>query len=221
MALIEVRNLTKDYVIGDVVTPILRGIDLDLASGEFVALMGPSGSGKSTFMHILGFLDRPTAGTYMFAGRDVAQLTEDERADMRKSAAGFVFQAFNLLPKLTALENVMLPLMYTETPLSERQARALAALTEVGLADRAGYIPSKLSGGQKQRVAIARALINNPSVIFADEPTGNLDSVSSAQVLDLLRSLHAKGRTIVIVTHEPAAAAYAGRTVRLKDGKVV
>lgn len=221
MALIEVRNLTKNYALGDVTAPVLRGISLDIARGEFVALMGPSGSGKSTLMHLLGFLDHASGGEYRFDGKDVGVLSDDERALARRTDVGFVFQAFNLLPKLTALENVILPLLYTETPVVERESRARAALAEVGLADRADYEPGKLSGGQKQRVAIARALINNPTVIFADEPTGNLDSVSSAQVLELLRSLHAKGHTIVMVTHEPAAAAYANRLVRLRDGLIV
>ncbi|MBI1907814.1 ABC transporter ATP-binding protein [Candidatus Uhrbacteria bacterium] len=219
--MLEVRDLKKDYVNGDVVTPVLRGVDLAIDAGEFVALMGPSGSGKSTLMHILGFLDRPTSGAYRFAGKDVGALTEDARAAMRRSDVGFVFQSFHLLPKLTALENVMLPALYADLPAAERETRARAALAEVGLSDRADFVPTKLSGGQKQRVAIARALINNPSVIFADEPTGNLDSASSAQVLELLRTLNAKGRTVVMVTHEAEAAAYARRTVRLRDGVIV
>ena len=220
-AIIELKNLTKTYQNGDVETLVLRGLNLTIESGEFVALMGPSGSGKSTLMHILSFLDRPTSGAYIYRDRDVTGLTNDERAALRLSDIGFVFQAFHLLPKLTVLENVMLPLVYAGVSVADRKQRATEALNRVGLNERLDYLPNQLSGGQKQRVAIARALINNPSVIFADEPTGNLDSVSSEQVLNILADLHKEGRTIVMVTHEAEAASFAKRIIRMKDGVVI
>ncbi|MEK7632733.1 MAG: ABC transporter ATP-binding protein [Patescibacteria group bacterium] len=220
-AIIELKDLTKTYQNGDVETLVLRGLNLTIESGEFVALMGPSGSGKSTLMHILSFLDRPTSGAYIYRDRDVTALTNDERATLRLSDIGFVFQAFHLLPKLTVLENVMLPLVYAGLPAADRKHQAAEALNRVGLNERLDYLPNQLSGGQKQRVAIARALINNPSVIFADEPTGNLDSVSSEQVLNILADLHNEGRTIVMVTHETEAASFAKRVIRMKDGVVI
>ncbi len=218
--MLKVKGLTKEYLNDEVVTPVLHGLDLAIEQGEFVALMGPSGSGKSTLMHILGFLDVASAGEYVFDGRDVSALSENERAIIRRQKLGFVFQAFHLLPRLTAAENIALPLIYDGVDPAERQLRARQALARVGLSDREDFLPSQLSGGQKQRVAIARALVNNPTTIFADEPTGNLDSVSSEQVLKLLRSLNDEGRTIVMVTHEMEAAAYAKRIVRLKDGRI-
>ena len=216
--IIELKGLTKTYQNGDVETPVLRGLDLTINAGEFVALMGPSGSGKSTLMHILSFLDRPTDGSYFYRGRNVTALSADERAALRLSNIGFVFQAFHLLPKLSVLENVMLPLVYAGASVADRKRRATDALKNVGLSERLDFLPNQLSGGQKQRVAIARALINNPSVIFADEPTGNLDSVSSEQVLGILSDLHHDGKTIVMVTHEPDAAAHARHIIRMRDG---
>lgn len=220
--IVQLKSVTKSYVNGDVVTPVLHGVDLDVVPGEFVSLMGPSGSGKSTLMHIMSLLDRPTGGTYLFDGQDVGGKTDEERAKLRLSRIGFVFQAFHLLPRLTAAENVALPLVYAQVPSARRLERARAALAGVGLSERANFLPSQLSGGQKQRVAIARALVNDPAVVFADEPTGNLDSVSSEQVLDMLRELSkGQGRTVVMVTHEEEAAAYSSRRIRIRDGKII
>ncbi len=219
--LIELKTITKEYVNGDVVTPVLYGIDLQIKRGEFVALMGPSGSGKSTLMHILGFLDRPSTGEYLFNGENVAHADAEALAKRRLKDVGFVFQAFHLLPHATVLENVMLPLVYQGMSASERQRLALAALNSVGLSDRVHHLPNQISGGQRQRVAIARALVNDPSVIFADEPTGNLDSKSSDQVMEILDGLHKSGRTIVMVTHEPDIAEHARRVITLKDGQIL
>ena len=222
MPLLEMRGITKSYVNGDVVTDVLRGIDLAVEKGEFVALMGPSGSGKSTLMHIMSLLDQPNAGSYLLDGRDMVALSETARAKVRLEKIGFVFQAFHLLPRLSVLENVELPLVYARKSSVERTRRAKEVLAGVGLTDRESFLPSQLSGGQKQRVAIARALVNDPEVLFADEPTGNLDTASSVQVLEILRDLAKKhGRTIVMVTHEEEAAAYSDRRVRMRDGKLL
>ncbi|OIO20090.1 MAG: macrolide ABC transporter ATP-binding protein [Candidatus Magasanikbacteria bacterium CG_4_10_14_0_8_um_filter_32_14] len=219
--LIEVKDLTKQYENGEVVTKILHGLTFDIEKGEFVSIMGPSGSGKSTLMHILGFLDTLTSGTFLFEGRDVSQLSDDELADMRSNKIGFVFQAFNLLNRSTTLENVMLPLLYTKVSKKERVKRATELLIQVGLGHRLDYSPSKLSGGEKQRVAIARALVNDPEVIFADEPTGNLDSKSGLQVMKILQDLNRdKGHSIILVTHEKYTAEHAERIITLKDGLI-
>ena len=221
--LIEVGGLTKVYGSGEIAVHALRGIDLLVERGEFAAIMGPSGSGKSTLMNILGCLDRPTAGSYILDDEDVSQLDKDELAGVRNRKIGFVFQSFNLLPRLTALKNLMLPLMYRmedRLDAEEREERALALLESVGLGDRAHHLPGELSGGQQQRVAIARALINEPSLILADEPTGNLDTASSEEIMRLLHELHEQGVTILMVTHEPDIATHAGRVICLRDGRV-
>ncbi len=218
--LVAVRDLTKVYRVGDHLIHALRGVSLDIAPGEFVAIMGPSGSGKSTFMNLLGCLDTPSAGTYRFDGQDVSRLDRDTLAAIRNQKIGFVFQTFNLLPRMTALENVELPLLYNGLPPRERRPRALARLREVGLEERAGHRPNQLSGGQQQRVAIARALVNEPRLILADEPTGNLDSRTSVEILALLQGLNRRGITIVLVTHEADVARFAGRVVSFRDGRV-
>ncbi len=222
--LIEITNMTKVYGMGDIAVHALGGVDLRVKQGEFVAIMGPSGSGKSTLMNILGCLDRPTGGAYVLAGEDVSELSKDKLAGVRNRQIGFVFQSYNLLPRLTAVKNVMLPLLYNgHEPLSDAQCheRAIAALEAVGLGDRVDHRPNELSGGQQQRVAVARALVNSPSIILADEPTGNLDTQSSEEILDLLHQLHDQGATIVMVTHEPGIADHAGRAVFLRDGLIV
>ncbi len=218
--LIEVKNLKKQYENEEVVTKILHGVTFDIDKGEFVSIMGPSGSGKSTLMHILGFLDTLSEGTFFFEGQDVSTLSDDQLAAMRSKKIGFVFQAFNLLNRSTTLENVMLPLLYTDVPKKERITRATELLNQVGLGHRLEYSPNKLSGGEKQRVAIARALVNNPEVIFADEPTGNLDSKSGLQVMKILQDLNEKGHSIILVTHEKYTAEHAKRIIRLKDGLI-
>ena len=219
-AVLQLAQISKVYATGAVEVHALRSVDLTIERGEFVAIVGPSGSGKSTLMHILGCLDTPTSGTFRLAGDDVASLDEDRLAEVRNRHIGFVFQQFNLLPYLSAWRNVELPLVYTGTDRHERHRRALEALAQVGLADRADHKPGELSGGQQQRVAIARALVTEPAMILADEPTGNLDSVSTADVLDLLDDLHEQGRTIVLITHEHDVAERAERTVQIYDGQV-
>jgi putative ABC transport system ATP-binding protein len=224
MALISLQELTKTYSLGENTVHALRGVSLDIESGEFVAITGPSGSGKSTMMHILGCLDRPTAGTFMLGGRDVSNLTRDELADIRNKQIGFVFQGFNLLPRTTALENVEVPMLYSRPVLAaaERRSRAMTALTAMGLADRADHHPSQLSGGQQQRVAIARALVNEPSLLLADEPTGNLDTNTSLEVMQIFQQLReTRGITVVLITHEPDIAAYGTRIINVRDGRIV
>lgn len=221
--IIETIDLKKMYGIGDVEVFALNGVDIQINSGEFVAIMGPSGSGKSTLMNIIGCLDHPTTGQYILAGEDVSNLSRYELAVVRSRQLGFVFQSYNLLPRLTAIENVMLPMMYqreNRLPEAERSEKAMAALEKVGLADRAKHLPMEMSGGQQQRVAIARALINDPLLVLADEPTGNLDTKSSYEIMDLLHELHEKGTTIVMVTHEPDIAEQTERIIHIRDGKV-
>jgi putative ABC transport system ATP-binding protein len=218
--LITLSEVTKVYRIGDIEVQALRGIDLRIDEGEFVAIMGASGSGKSTLMNLLGCLDTPTTGSYVLDEIDVADLSDDELALIRNRRIGFVFQMFNLIPRTTALHNVEMPLIYAGDT-DQREDRAMLALDMVGLADRANHQPSELSGGQQQRVAIARALITEPAILLADEPTGNLDSESSVEIMRLLARLNSEGRTIVLITHEPDIAAFAGRVVRLRDGHIV
>ncbi len=224
MPVISVRDLTRTYDIGEVKVHALRGVSLDIEQGEFVAATGPSGSGKSTLMHILGCLDHPTSGQYLLDGRDVAKLSRNELAEVRNRKIGFVFQGFNLLARTTALDNVELPLLYMNQTLktAERRARAMAALKAVGLSERAHHHPNQLSGGQQQRVAIARALINQPSLLLADEPTGNLDSRTSVEVMGIFQRLNAEqGITVLLITHERDIAEYATRVVSFRDGRIV
>lgn len=220
-SLIAVRSMSKSYTMGSNTVMALDAVSLDIAEGEFVAIMGASGSGKSTFMNLLGCLDTPSAGEYRLAGEKVSDLTTDQLATIRNRRIGFVFQQFNLLPRTSALENVELPLLYASIPSAERRALAMARLTEVGLGSRTDHQPSQLSGGQQQRVAIARALANNPSLILADEPTGALDSRTSIEIMALLQKLNAQRMTIVMVTHEPDIAAFASRIVTFRDGKII
>lgn len=219
--MIELKNVHKVYPMDEVSVPALRGIDLTIKPGEFVAIMGPSGSGKSTLMHLLGCLDLPSDGLVQLDGRDITKLDEDILAQIRGKKIGFVFQTFNLIPTLTALENVELPLFFQGVPRAERRARAAELLRKVGLEGRMHHKPAQLSGGERQRVAVARALANDPEIILADEPTGNLDSESGEAILELLAQLHREGKTIILVTHNPEAAAYAQRIVRIRDGRLV
>ena len=218
-SIIEVKNLVKDYE-GEVITHAIRGMDFSIQEGEFVSIMGPSGSGKSTLLHTLSFLDRPSKGAYIFSGKNMNDLTDVELATVRNKEMGFVFQAFNLLSRLSVYENVEIPLIYSDLPNKKRKERVINAVESVGLSEKLHTPAGKLSGGQKQRVAIARALVNNPPIIFADEPTGNLDSKSGIQVMEILKNLHDKGHTVILVTHETYTAQYGDRLIELKDGLV-
>jgi putative ABC transport system ATP-binding protein len=220
MGLIETRDLWKTYVMGQEEIHALRGVSLQIERAEYVAIMGPSGSGKSTLMNLIGCLDTPTKGSYLLNGKEVASMNDDELARIRNEEIGFVFQTFNLLPRATALHNVELPLIYAGMPAKDRQDRAKQALDRVELTQRASHRPNELSGGQRQRVAIARALVNNPSILLADEPTGNLDSKTGNEIMGLFERLHAGGNTIVLVTHEAEIAAYAHRVISIRDGQV-
>lgn len=217
---IKIRNIIRDFPLGQEVVKVLKGIDLDIERGEYVALMGPSGSGKSTLMNLLGCLDTPTGGSYELNGSDVSNMTDDELAEIRNKEIGFVFQTFNLLPRTTALENVALPMVYAGASKSQRKTRAEEVLTDVGLADRMDHKPNQLSGGQRQRVAVGRALVNKPSIILADEPTGNLDSITSLEIMGLFDEIHRQGNTVIVVTHEEEVAEHAHRVIRLRDGMV-
>ncbi|CAM3854603.1 ABC transporter ATP-binding protein [Flavobacterium cucumis] len=216
--LIKITNIKRDFPLGNEIVYVLKGIDLEINKGEYVALMGPSGSGKSTLMNILGCLDTPTSGTYILNGKHVSEMQDDELAGIRNKEIGFVFQTFNLMPRTTALDNVALPMVYAGHSKSERVERATEVLTQVGLQDRMDHKPNQLSGGQRQRVAVARALVNKPSIILADEPTGNLDSKTSVEIMNLFNEIHANGNTVILVTHEEDIAAYAHRIIRLRDG---
>lgn len=219
-SLLRLRGIERHFVVGREIVRALRGIDLDITKSEYVALMGPSGSGKSTLMNILGCLDTPTGGSYWLNNQDVSQMTDDELAEVRNREIGFVFQTFNLLPRYSATENVALPLIYAGMNKADRIQRAQEVLTNVGLEDRLKHNPNELSGGQRQRVAIARALVNKPSIILADEPTGNLDSKTSEEIMELFAEIHRLGNTIIVVTHEEDIAAHAKRVVRLRDGLI-
>ncbi|NBL65872.1 ATP-binding cassette domain-containing protein [Flavobacterium sp. NST-5] len=220
MALIDIKDIKRDFILGDETINVLKGIDLNIQKGEYVALMGPSGSGKSTLMNLLGCLDTPTSGTYILNGKDVSQMSDNELAEIRNKEIGFVFQTFNLLPRTTALNNVALPMIYAGYSKSERTKRAEEVLTQVGLGDRMDHEPNQLSGGQRQRVAVARALVNRPSIILADEPTGNLDSKTSVEIMNLFDEIHANGNTVILVTHEEDIAEHAHRIIRLRDGLI-
>ena len=220
MSLLELKHLGKKYKIGTEEINALRSIDLKIEKGEYVALMGPSGSGKSTLMNIVGCLDSPSEGQYFLNGKEVSKMTEDELAGIRNNEIGFIFQTFNLVPRSSALDNVALPLVYAGIKKDERLKRAKQTLVEVGLGDRISHKPNELSGGQRQRVAVARALVNNPSIILADEPTGNLDSKTSEEIMSLFREIHKLGNTIIVVTHEEEIAQHANRIVRIKDGMI-
>ena len=219
--MLTVKDIEKTYNTGEISFKALKGISLKIEKGEFTSIMGPSGSGKSTFMNILGCLDKMDKGEYILNGKDVTDLTENDLAYVRNKEIGFVFQAFNLLPRMTILDNVELPMVYAGVPLKERKERALSALERVGLIDRINHRPNEISGGQKQRVAIARAIVNNPSVIMADEPTGNLDTKSSLDIMRIFQNLNEEGCTIIMVTHEPDIAKYTKRVVKFRDGHIV
>ena len=217
---LSLRGIRRDFPMGNQWVRVLKGIDLDVQPGEYIALMGPSGSGKSTLMNLLGCLDTPTSGSYFLAGEDVSRMDDDALAEVRNKKIGFVFQTFNLLPRQTALQNVALPLVYAGWSKADRLARATEVLSSVGLADRMDHQPNQLSGGQRQRVAIARALVNTPSMVLADEPTGNLDSATSVEIMRLFDEIHAQGNTLVVVTHEEDIARHAKRIVRMRDGVI-
>ena len=219
-SVIKIRNITRDFYLGQEVVKVLKGIDLDIEKGEYVAFMGPSGSGKSTLMNLLGCLDTPTSGQYILNGNDVSRMSDNELAEIRNKEIGFVFQTFNLLPRTTALDNVALPMIYAGASKAQRKERAEKVLKDVGLADRMDHKPNQLSGGQRQRVAVGRALVNNPSIILADEPTGNLDSKTSVEIMRLFDDIHAAGNTVILVTHEEDIARHAHRIIRLRDGMV-
>lgn len=221
MNALEIRDITKSYVMGDNVVHALRNVSLVIEKGEWISIMGPSGSGKSTLMNILGCLDRPTTGKYLLDGAEVEMLNDDQLAEERNKKIGFVFQNFNLLPRMDALNNVALPLIYAGISKEERLKKAAHALERVGLGERLDHRPNELSGGQRQRVAIARALVNDPTIVLADEPTGNLDSRSGEEIMDIFRELHKQGRTIVLVTHEPEIAEFAERVVVVRDGEII
>ncbi len=218
--LIDIKQITRDFPLGQEVVKVLKGIDLLINKGEYVALMGPSGSGKSTLMNLLGCLDTPTSGSYLLNGKDVSNMTDDELAEIRNKEIGFVFQTFNLLPRTTALDNVALPMVYAGASKAARTERAEEVLTDVGLADRMDHRPNQLSGGQRQRVAVGRALVNKPSIILADEPTGNLDSKTSVEIMNLFDEIHRQGNTVILVTHEEDIAEHAHRIIRLRDGMI-
>jgi len=218
--IIQAKNLTKHYTVGSTIVRALDGLDIDIHKGSYIALMGPSGSGKSTLMNILGCLDTPSSGAYFLNNKDVSQVDDDVLAGIRNKEIGFIFQTFNLLPRYTALENVALPMIYAGIPKKERLARATQVLQKVGLGDRVTHKPNELSGGQRQRVAVARALVMNPSIIFADEPTGNLDSKTSEGIMQLFDEIHHDGNTLILVTHEEEVAARAQKIIRLRDGKI-
>lgn len=218
--IISIQNLAKNYFVGSIVVPALQSVSIDISKNEYVAIMGPSGSGKSTLMNIIGCLDTPTRGSYILNGTDVSHLKDDELAEIRNKEIGFVFQTFNLLPRYNALENVMLPLVYYGVPKHERIERAKTVIESVGLTDRMHHKPNELSGGQRQRVAVARAMVNSPAIILADEPTGNLDSKTSIDIMNLFDDIHKQGNTIILVTHEEDIALHAHRIIKLRDGNV-
>lgn len=217
-SIIDIKGITRDFPLGDEIIHVLKGIDLVINKGEYVALMGPSGSGKSTLMNILGCLDTPTSGTYILNGKQVSEMQDDELAEIRNKEIGFVFQTFNLMPRTTALDNVALPMVYAGYSKNDRNIRATEVLNQVGLGDRMDHKPNQLSGGQRQRVAVARALVNKPAMILADEPTGNLDSKTSVEIMNLFDEIHANGNTVILVTHEEDIATHAHRIIRLRDG---